>query len=79
MAYDYSKLKGRIIEKFDTYRAFAAALGIAPQYISPKLKGKIDITKAEIINWSELLDIDPSEYGSYFFCLKGQESKEVEN
>lgn len=78
MAYDYSKLKGRIVEKYGTMRSFAEVLGIAPQYISPKLNGKIDITKTDIEKWARLLDITRDDYGKYFFCRKSQESQEVE-
>lgn len=79
MKYDYSKLKGRIIEKYDTYKAFADALGISPQYLSAKLNGSIDITKSDIEEWSRLLSIPMSEVGIYFFRHKSQECKEGSN
>lgn len=73
MAFDYSKLIGRIIEKFGTRRAFAKAAGFSENTISKKLSGKMAITTDDIVNWSskEMLDIDNSEIPVYFFCKLG--------
>lgn len=70
MAFDYSKLIGRIIEKFGTRRAFAKAAGFSENTISKKLSGKMAITTDDIVNWSskEMLDIDNSEIPVYFFA-----------
>lgn len=70
MEYDYSKLKGRIVEKFGTVSAFADALGIKVQAISPKLRGRKTITKADIIEWKQLLEIDTDDIGMFFFMPK---------
>lgn len=69
MKFDYSKLIGRIIEKFGSRRAFAKACGFTETTISKKLSGKMAITTDDIINWSspELLDIDGSDISDYFF------------
>lgn len=74
MAFDYSKLKGRITEKFDTRKAFAEALGISENSMSQKLSGKMAITTDDIRKWSskEFLDIEASEIGDYFFKLEVQ-------
>jgi len=68
--YDYSKLIGRIIEKYGSRRAFAKACGFSENTISKKLSGKMAITTDDIINWSsaDLLDIDSSEIPEYFFA-----------
>ena len=68
--YDYSKLIGRIIEKYGSRRAFAKACGFSENTISKKLSGKMSITTDDIVNWSseELLDIDSSEIPEYFFA-----------
>ena len=68
--FDYSKLKGRIVEKFGTLSNFSEALGIKVQTVSAKLKGRNTITKSDIIKWSELLGIEYSEIGVYFFTPK---------
>ena len=70
LIFDLSKLKGRIVEKFDTNSNFADKLGISLQQLSPKLTGKTAITKADIVEWCELLDISVDEIGVYFFTLK---------
>lgn len=72
MSFDYSKLRGRIIEKFGSIKAFAEADGRSLVTISKKLNGKVAISPEDIVKWSapELLDIQPSEYHVYFFVTK---------
>lgn len=73
--FDYSKLIGRIIEKFGTRKAFAKAAGYSENTISKKLSGKIPITTNDITEWTSsiLLDIPYSDIPEYFFKLKVQE------
>lgn len=75
MKFDYSKLIGRIIEKFGSRKAFAEACGLSENSISKKLSGKMGITTNDIIKWSssELLDIASSDIPEYFFAFKVQE------
>lgn len=70
MKFDYSKLTGRIIEKFGSRRAFAEACGFSENTISKKLSGKMAITSKDIVNWSkpELLNIESSDIPDYFFA-----------
>lgn len=72
MEFDYSKLRGRIIEKFGSIKAFAEADGRSFVTISKKLNGKVAISPEDIVKWSapELLDIQPGEYHLYFFVKK---------
>ena len=72
MAYDYNKLRGRIIEKFKTYSAFAEAIGVTIQTVSAKLNGKNGFSQEDIETWAEFLDIDRDEYPVYFFKTKVQ-------
>ena len=74
--FDYSKLIGRIIEKFGSRKAFAEACGFSENTISKKLSGKMGITIDDMVEWSspELLDIATSEYPEYFFAIKVQEN-----
>jgi hypothetical protein len=74
--FDYSKLTGRIIEKFGSRKAFAEACGLSENAISKKLSGKMGITTNNIVKWSspELLDIDSSDIPEYFFVNKVQEN-----
>lgn len=66
MAFDYSRLKGRIKEKFGTQVAFAKALGISNASLSSKLNNIVGFTQSEITKTCELLEI-PSEYISVYF------------
>ena len=42
MQYDYSKLKGRIVEKNGIYSNFGDAMGWSPVTRTKKLAGKVD-------------------------------------
>ena len=72
--FDYSKLIGRIIEKFGTRGAFAEAVGISENSMSQKLSQKMAITTNDIKLWCkpEFLDIPCGMIGIYFFTLKVQ-------
>lgn len=72
--FDYSKLTGRIIEKFGTRKAFAAAIVLSENSLSQKLSGKMAITTDDIKKWClpEFLDISCDDIGVYFFTPKVQ-------
>lgn len=69
--YDYSKLKGRIVEVFGTQEAFATAFGCARGTFSLRLNGKRNFRQDEILNACQLLHVDKREIPDYFFTLKG--------
>jgi transcriptional regulator with XRE-family HTH domain len=69
-AVDYSKLRGRIRERFSTQAAFASALCVSACALSQKLNGKSEWAADEIRKACELLDIEPGELQYYFFCPK---------
>ena len=73
--FDYSKLRGRIIEKFGSIKAFAKAYGISNVSMSKKLNGQIAISQDDVVKMSrpEYLDIQPSEYHEYYYVLKVHE------
>ena len=68
MAYEYRKLKGRIIEKYGTRKAFAEYLDLSENSMSKKLNGITSFSQSDIITWCKALDIDISDAGSYFFA-----------
>lgn len=72
MQFDYSKLRGRIIEKFGSITAFARAFGLSTVTMSKKLNGKVAVSMDDIVKMSapELLDIQPCDYHTYFFTPK---------
>lgn len=67
MAFDYRKLRGRIIEKFGTQGCFARALGVSERTLSLKLNNKIFFSQDEITKISELLNISVDKIQIYFF------------
>ena len=70
----YSKLKGRIVEKFGTQAAFAAAMGWREALLSAKLNNKSQWTFAEVMKACELLEIPLEEAHLYFFCAASYEN-----
>ena len=65
--FDYSKLRGGIVEKCGSIEAFAQAVGISVVSMSKKLNNKTDISREDILRWAEVLDIAKEDYGVYFF------------
>jgi hypothetical protein len=70
LKYDYSKLKGKIKEKFGTQEDFAKALSISNTSLSYKITSKRQWTQNEIKKACELLGIEGREIRAYFFTLK---------
>lgn len=72
MQFDFSKLRGRIIERFGTCSAFAEAAGISTSVLSYRLDNKTYFTMPEIyrIIQPDLLDIPAAEIGVYFYTLE---------
>lgn len=60
------KLRGRIIEKFGTLAAFAAAAGITSSTVTNILQGKTNPQKRKMQVWCDLLDIKPEERFLFF-------------
>lgn len=72
--FDYSKLRGRIVEKYGTLGAFAQVAGITEVALSRKMNNKMSITRDDMIRWSELLDISLDDYGVFYFVRKLNEA-----
>ena len=70
MEFDFSKLLGRIVEKYGTRSAFAAELGMSDQSLSCRLNNKLPLKGEEIYKMSELLCIDAQDIPAYFFTPK---------
>ena len=68
MGFNYSKLRGRIIEKYGSQRLFAQKINISNETLSRKLTGKSYFKQDEIWKISELLGIKTEQFDSYFFC-----------
>ena len=72
MAYDYSKLKGRIIEKCGTLSEFAKLMGLSERTISLKLTNKVDWNQSDMQKAIAVLDLLACDISTYFFKLKVQ-------
>lgn len=72
MAFDYSQLMKRIIDKCGTQYNFAEKLGLSERSVSLKLNGKVWWKQNEIDSAMEILDIDRSDVGEFFFKPKVQ-------
>ena len=69
-AFDYSKLDGKITEKFGTRGNFAEAMGYSQRTISLKMNGKVDWNQPDIVKACSLLGIKKTEISLYFFAEK---------
>jgi len=70
MTFNYSKLKGRIIEKFGNQSEFAKAMNCSERTMSLKLNNKIPWRQTEICRALELLCVPIEEVSEYFFIPK---------
>lgn len=67
---DYRKLKGKIVEVYDTLENFSKAMGMSPAALTQRLKGVTEWKTAEITKACELLGINLSDAWLYFFIKK---------
>lgn len=65
--FDYSKLRGRIVEKYHNVSKFADALGITRSRLNNILVNGYAFTVPRIVQMANLLDIDQENIGFYFF------------
>lgn len=77
-SFDFSKLRGRIREKFGTEAAFGTAIGLSHNSLSKKLNGKVPFGQDEIDRAIMLLEIPDAEISAYFFTEKVQEAEQDE-
>ena len=72
MAFDYSKLRGKIIEKFGSQMSFAKAMDISERTLSLKMSGKRTWKQPEICLAINLIGLSNEDISDYFFALKVQ-------
>ncbi len=75
MIFDYSKLRGRIKEKYYTQDNFAKMMGMGRVSLSQRLNNILEFTQKEIFMACELLDIPLIDIPEYFFCPKSSETR----
>lgn len=67
--FDYSKLRGKIREKYKNETIFANAIGLSTVSLSHRLNGKIPFKSDEIYLTCNLLGIDMVDIPQYFFVI----------
>lgn len=72
MQFDFSRLRGRIIEKYGSCAAFAESIGRSSVWLSNRLNNVVHWASDEIAEVCKpgRLDIMPEEIPAYFFTLK---------
>lgn len=70
VVFDYSKLDGKITEKFKNRRNFAKAMGISDGALSNKMNGINRLNAEDMFKAKNLLEIPEDEIYAYFFTLK---------
>ena len=74
---DYSKLRGKIKEKFVCNLNFAIKMGISERTLSLKLNNIVGWKQSEIFEACDLLNIDYSEIYIYFFKQNVQNIEQI--
>lgn len=69
MAYDYSKLNGRIVEKCGTQAVFADRMGLSERTVSLKLNNKVAWKQPEMQKAAVILEFPETEIQTYFFTM----------
>ena len=72
MAFDYSKLRGKIIELFGTQACFAAAMRWSERTLSLKMNGVRAWKQPDICKAMTLLNLSDKDIPSFFFKPKVQ-------
>ena len=75
MAFNYNKLRGRIIECFGTLGKFAEAMGWSEKTLTAKLSGTSYWKQPEILKAMRLLNLKRKDMQDYFFDLKVQRNE----
>lgn len=76
MAFDYSKLHGKIREKCKTQAEFAKRMGMSRTTLSAKLNNNSEFTQQEINKATELLNLQQIEIPIYFFVIEVQKTEQ---
>ena len=79
--YDYSKLRGRVIEKLGSLKNYAKGLGISETTLFKKLNNKVPFNQDEILIAmnKDVLDIEPQDICKYFFTKKVGKNQTIKN
>ncbi len=73
--FDYSKLKGRIKEKFNSQSNFVKELNMSEQVFSKRINNQVQFDSSEIKKMVALLEINDDEISEYFFKEKVEKTQ----
>ena len=79
MSFDYSKLRGRIVEKCGSMEAFSEAIGLSAVTISKYMNNKVPWKQTNINAAVRVLEIQPEEISAYFFTPVVQSIGQTDN
>ena len=74
--FDYSKLRGRIVEKFGTQGKFAEKMGWSERTMSLKMSGEVQWRQSDIVQAVELLELEQEDISRYFFTYNVKKSEQ---
>lgn len=72
MAFDYSKLRGRIVEKFGSQSKFARKMEWSERTLCLKMTGKVAWKQTDILKAINLLGLTEDNIQEYFFNVEVQ-------
>lgn len=75
--YDTSKLRGRIVEKFGSQKAFSKVVNNSISFISQYLHGKKNLDQKTIDSWASALDISADDIPVFFFTKKVHDTEHI--
>ena len=70
--FDYSKLRGKIVEKFGSQSEFSKAMGCSERTLSLKLTGKRSWKQPEICKALSILGLSDNDVKEFFFTPEVQ-------
>ena len=72
MAFNYNKLKGRIVEMFGNQIEFAKAMEWSERTLSLKLNGKVSWKQSDILKAVKLLKLSENDIQEYCYTIEVQ-------
>lgn len=76
MRFSVAKLRGRIIEVFETIDKFSEKTKGSRAFVSNYLNHKTLLNQETILEWAKLLNISDDEITTYFFTLEVDETEQ---
>lgn len=72
MAFNYNKLRGKIVEIYGSQIEFARAMKWSEKTLSLKLNGKVPWKQTDIMTAVQILGLSESDIQDYFFAVEVQ-------